>query len=181
MEQAALGKVQTSSSDQLFLVTTSLVTQVYERGLRSCARVVLHQRIHPSASFITAVVYHHIAIVTSTSSHSATSRATVPYRTSANIHHPLYNDICACTTSTNLKNNHFFPLILPFLGVLAAFYKFHWTSKVYATLTMGNRFLGVQISIIWVVFAVKTVTLLWQPAKAQDIASECHSSTVICC
>ena len=41
---------------------------------------------------------------------------------------------------------------------------------------MGNRFLGVQISILWVVFAVKTVTLLWQPAKAQDIASECHSS-----
>ena len=66
-------------------------------------------------------------------------------------------------------------------SLLAAFYKFHWTSKVYATLTMGNRFLGVQISIIWVVFAVKTVTLLWQPAKAQDIARECHSSIVICC
>ena len=63
-----------------------------------------------------------------------------------------------------------------YFGVLAAFYKFHWTSNVYATLTMGNRFLGVQISIIWVVFAGKTVTLLWQPAKAQDIASECHSS-----
>ena len=25
-------------------------------------------------------------------------------------------------------------------GVLAAFYKFHWISKVYATLTTGNRF-----------------------------------------
>ena len=36
--------------------------------------------------------------------------------------------------------------------------------KVYATLTMRNTFLGVQISIIWVVFTVKTVTLLWQPA-----------------
>ena len=36
---------------------------------------------------------------------------------------------------------------------------------------MGNRFLKVQISIFWVVFAVKTVTLLWQPAKAQDIAT----------
>ena len=35
------------------------------------------------------------------------------------------------------KNNHFFK-ILPFFGVLAAFYKFHWTSKVYATFTMGN-------------------------------------------
>ena len=62
-------------------------------------------------------------------------------------------------------------------GVLAAFYTFHWTSKVYATLTMKNRFLGVQISIIWVVFAVKIVTLLWQPAKAQDIGRECHPST----
>ena len=30
----------------------------------------------------------------------------------------------------------------------------------YATLTIGNGFLGEQISIIWVVFAVKTVTLL---------------------
>jgi len=28
---------------------------------------------------------------------------------------------------------------------------------------MGNRFLGVKILIIWVVFAAKTVTLLWQP------------------
>ena len=45
-----------------------------------------------------------------------------------------------------------------FFGVLAAFYKFHWISKAYATLTMGNRFLGVQISIIWVVFAVKSHT-----------------------
>ena len=61
-----------------------------------------------------------------------------------------------------------------FFGVLATF---HWTSKLYATLIMGNRFLGVQISIIWVVFAVKTVTLLWQPAKAQGIARECHSSS----
>ena len=34
-----------------------------------------------------------------------------------------------------------------FSGILAAFYKFHWTSKVYATLTTGNRFLGVQILI----------------------------------
>ena len=34
---------------------------------------------------------------------------------------------------------------------------------VYATFTMGNRFLGVQI---WVVFAFKTVTLLWQRAKS---------------
>ena len=34
---------------------------------------------------------------------------------------------------------------------------------------MGNRFLEVQISILWVVFAVKTVTLLWQPAKAQEL------------
>ena len=59
--------------------------------------------------------------------------------------------------------------------------KFHWTSKLYATLIMGNRFLGVQISIIWVVFAIKTVTLLWQPAKAQDIARDFHSSTLICC
>ena len=41
-----------------------------------------------------------------------------------------------------------------------------------------SRFLGMQISIIWVVFAVKTVTLLWQPAKAQDIARACHSSRV---
>ena len=95
-----------------------------------------------------------------------------------------------------------------FFGVLAAFYKFHWTSKFYAALIyillpdtflhhkcihcvcllfrhgvhdMGNRFLGVQISIISVVFAVKTVTILWQPAKAQDIPREFHSSTVICC
>ena len=36
---------------------------------------------------------------------------------------------------------------------------------------MRNRFLGVQISIIWVVVAVKTVTLLWQPAKAEDFTS----------
>ena len=40
-----------------------------------------------------------------------------------------------------------------FFGILAAFYKFHWSSKLYATLIMGYRFLGVQISI-------KTVTLL---------------------
>ena len=38
--------------------------------------------------------------------------------------------------------------IIPVFGVLAAFYKFHWTSKLYAALIMGNRFLGVQISII---------------------------------
>ena len=50
-------------------------------------------------------------------------------------------------------------------GVLAAFYKLHCSCKVYATLIMGNRFLGVQISIIWVVVAFKTVTLLWQPAQ----------------
>ena len=37
-----------------------------------------------------------------------------------------------------------------------------------------------KISINWVVFAVKTVTLLWKQAKAPDIARECHSSTVIC-
>ena len=65
--------------------------------------------------------------------------------------------------------------------VLADFYKFHWTSKVYATLTMRNRFLGVQISLIWVVFAVKTVTLLWQPVKSWDTARERLSSTAICC
>ena len=43
-----------------------------------------------------------------------------------------------------------------------------WTGKLksnlqwpkVATLTMRNRFLGVQISLIWVVFAVKTVILL---------------------
>ena len=52
--------------------------------------------------------------------------------------------------------------------VLAEFYKFHWTSKICATLTMRNRFLGVQISLIWVVFAVKTDTLLWQPVKSWD-------------
>ena len=34
---------------------------------------------------------------------------------------------------------------------------------------MGNRFLGVQISIIWVVFAVKTVTLLWQQQKLRTL------------
>ena len=44
-----------------------------------------------------------------------------------------------------------------------------------------NRSLGVQISIISVVFAVKTVTIRWQPAKAQDIPREFHSSTDICC
>ena len=44
--------------------------------------------------------------------------------------------------------------------VLADFYKFHWISEVYA------RFLGVQILLIWVVFAVKTVTLLGQPVKS---------------
>jgi len=32
---------------------------------------------------------------------------------------------------------------------------------------MKNRFLGVQILLIWVVFAIKTVTLLWQPVKAR--------------
>ena len=73
-------------------------------------------------------------------------------------------------------------IFFTFCGILATFfYKFHWTSKVYATLIMGNRILGVQTSIKWVVFAVKTVVLLWQTAKAQYIASECHSSTVICC
>ena len=52
-------------------------------------------------------------------------------------------------------------------GVLAAFYKFHCSCKVHvcATLIMGNRFLGVQISIIWVVVAFKTGTLMWQPAQ----------------
>ena len=52
--------------------------------------------------------------------------------------------------------------------VLADFYKFHWTFKVYATLTMRNRFLGVQFSLIWVVFAIKLVTLLWQPVKSHQ-------------
>ena len=61
--------------------------------------------------------------------------------------------------------------------VLADFYKFHWTSEVYATLDMKNRFLGVQISLIWVVFAVKTVTLLWQPVKSVKSVS----SIAICC
>ena len=51
----------------------------------------------------------------------------------------------------------------------------------YVICNRGNRFLGMQISIIWVVFAVKTVTLLWRPANVQDITRECHSSTVICC
>ena len=40
---------------------------------------------------------------------------------------------------------------------------------------MGNKILGVQTSIIWVAFAVKTVILLWQTANGRDIASECHS------
>ena len=65
--------------------------------------------------------------------------------------------------------------------VLADFHKFHWTSEVYATLTMRNRFLGVQMSLLWVVFAIKIVTLLWQPAKSWDIARERPSSTAICC
>ena len=63
------------------------------------------------------------------------------------------------------------------LGIALTTYRYHrtrtilqWFSstpmlKVYATLTMGNRFLGVQISIIWVVFAFKTITLLWLPAQ----------------
>ena len=37
--------------------------------------------------------------------------------------------------------------ILPVFGVLAVFYKFHWTSKLYAALIMGNRFLGVHIQL----------------------------------
>ena len=37
---------------------------------------------------------------------------------------------------------------------------------------MRIRFLGVQISLIWVVFAVKTGTLLWQPVKRWDITTE---------
>ena len=77
------------------------------------------------------------------------------------------------------RSNHF-EKILPVFCVLASFYKFHWTSKLYAALIKGNRFLGVQILIIGVVFGAKTVTL-WQPAKAQDIAKEFQSSTVICC
>jgi len=39
----------------------------------------------------------------------------------------------------------------------------------------------VKISLIWVVFATKTVTLLWQPVKSWDIARERLSSTAICC
>ena len=50
------------------------------------------------------------------------------------------------------------------------FYKISLDLKVYATFTMRNRFLGVQISLTWVVFAVKTVILLWQPVKSWDIA-----------
>ena len=66
-------------------------------------------------------------------------------------------------------------IFFTFFGILATFfYKFHWTSKVYATLIMGNRILGVQTSIKWILFAVKTVILLWQTAKARDIASDCH-------
>ena len=38
--------------------------------------------------------------------------------------------------------------------------------KLYAILTMKNRFLWVQILVTWVVFAVKAVTLLWQPTKS---------------
>ena len=100
--------------------------------------------------------------------------------------HPV--EISASSLTTHIKLKHFrsfFSILLVrtiilkvfylFFGVLAAFYKFHW--KVYATLTMRNGFLGVQISIIWVVFAVRTVTLLWQPAKTRDIARECHSSS----
>ena len=41
---------------------------------------------------------------------------------------------------------------------------------MYATLTIRNRFLGVQIPLVWVVFAIKTVTLLWQPVTSWDIA-----------
>ena len=74
-------------------------------------------------------------------------------------------EISANSLTTHIKLKHF-----------RSFYKFYWTSKLYATLIMGNRFLRVLISIIWVVFTVKTVTLLWQPANAQDIARECHSS-----
>ena len=77
--------------------------------------------------------------------------------------------------------NILFKTIYLYSRVLADFCKFHWTSNVYATLTMRNRFLGVQISSIWVVFAIKTVTLLWQPVKSWNIASECLSSTDICC
>ena len=79
------------------------------------------------------------------------------------------------------ENHHFDKKFYLVFSLLADFYKFRWTSEVYATLTMGNRFLGMQISIVWVVFAFKTVTLMWQAAKAQDIARKCHSSTVICC
>ena len=46
------------------------------------------------------------------------------------------------------KNNPF-KKILPVFSCLA---EFHWTSEVYATLIMRIRFLGVQISLIWVVF-----------------------------
>ena len=65
------------------------------------------------------------------------------------------------------KNDHFFFKFYLFWR----FSHFLQTSKVYGIVTMGSKFLGVQILIIWVVFAVKTVTLLWQLAKAQDIAS----------
>ena len=40
---------------------------------------------------------------------------------------------------------------------------------VYATLTMRNRFLRVEITLIWVVFAVRTVTLLWQPESVSPV------------
>ena len=77
------------------------------------------------------------------------------------------------------KNNHF-EKFYPFLGFFShLFDEFHWTSKVYATLTMGNRFLGMQISIIWVVFSIKQSHYCGNQLNAQDIATKCHSSTVI--
>ena len=53
--------------------------------------------------------------------------------------------------SVLLVRRFIFKKISLYSRVLADFYKFHWTFKINATLTIGNRFLEVQISLIWVV------------------------------
>ena len=76
----------------------------------------------------------------------------------------------------------------PFKNILPVFSCFSWFSQISLdfwgicnSYHEKYRFLGVQMSLLWVVFALKIVTLLWQPAKSWDIARECPSSTAICC